>query len=43
LGDYGAQVRFNRWGQFKAPGALFEFEVSDPVVVRVTDVRANVP
>lgn len=42
LGQYGTQVRFNRWGQFKAPGALFEFEVSDPVVVRVTDVRANV-
>lgn len=43
LGQYETEARWNRWGQFKAPGALFEFEVSDPVVVRVSGVRANVP
>lgn len=43
LGRYGREVRWNRFGQFKSPGALFEFEVSDPVVVRVNSVRANVP
>jgi len=43
IGQYGKEVRWNRCGQFKAPGALFEFEVSDPVVIRINDVRVNVP
>lgn len=42
-GDYSRQVRLNRWGTFKAPGALFQGRISDPVPVRVTDIRANVP
>jgi hypothetical protein len=42
-GHHDADVRLNRWGQFKAPGALFEFECSDAVALRVSDIRANVP
>jgi len=41
-GQYDGEVRWNRCGQFKGSGVLFEFEVSDPVVRRITGVRANV-
>lgn len=41
-GEYGKTVRWNRWGQFKPPGVLFEFECSEPVPRRFSGVAANV-
>lgn len=42
-GQFSTKVKINRWGVFKAPGALFQVRVSDPTLVRITDVMANVP
>ena len=35
-GDYAKRVRWTRMGQYKGPGALFEFRVSDPVPRRIS-------
>lgn len=37
------QVRWNRLGQVRPPNRFLEFTCSDPIEVRVSDVRGNVP
>lgn len=40
-GHYRIRPRFRRCGSFDAPGALFEFRVTDPVPLRVSAVVIN--
>ena len=42
-GKYRARTRWNRVGQFDAPGAMFKFRVTDPVGLRVSGVAINEP
>lgn len=41
LGEYPLRGRLTRFGSFGAPGAMFEFRLTDPIGLRVSDVKVN--
>ena len=42
-GQYRKRVSWRSLGQFRAPGAMFELRVTDPIDVRISDVLVNEP
>jgi len=42
-GEYGNRVEFRALGMFADPGMLFQFRITDPVSVRISNVQVNAP
>jgi len=41
VGEYSARPIWNRLGDIRAPGRVFQFKSTDPAVIRLSDCRVN--
>jgi hypothetical protein len=41
IGEYRARAIWRRLGLFDFPGAMFDFDCTDPVSLRISDVNVN--